>query len=225
MNIASKIAALAAVTVMTAAASAQAAVIVSFTSNEAGAPFGQQMVWDFDGVQEEAYSVVFSPGSGLRSVAAGTTPSAAPPPGASGFYAAVRAGGTMTLSTPDIMGLSVFMGSPDSYNSIRFNYADGTSEALNGIALAGGAFGGDQSVGRRMTYSFDKAVSSVVFASGGDSFEFDNIAIVSVVPEPGVWSLMIAGFGLAGAALRRRRTPASCASDRGFARAAWPAHP
>ena len=31
------------------------------------------------------------------------------------------------------------------------------------------------------------------------------------VPEPAVWSMMIMGFGLAGAALRRRRTPAATA--------------
>jgi hypothetical protein len=38
----------------------------------------------------------------------------------------------------------------------------------------------------------------------------DNFAVSSVagVPEPSAWSLMIAGFGLAGAALRRRRAAA-----------------
>ncbi len=37
---------------------------------------------------------------------------------------------------------------------------------------------------------------------------FDNFAVAEVtggVPEPGVWGLMILGFGLSGAALRRRR--------------------
>jgi len=205
MKIAAKTAVMAATISMTMAASAQAAVIVSFTSTDPGVLAGQQMVWDFDGVQHGDYGVSFTPGSGLRSVAAGTTSTAAPPPGASGLYAAVRGGGTMTLSTPDIMGLSLFMGSPDSYNWIRFNYADGGSETLNGVQLAGGAFGGNQSIGRRMTYTFDRAVASVVFGSSGDSFEFDNIAIVSVVPEPATWAMMITGFGLAGAALRRRR--------------------
>jgi hypothetical protein len=191
-----------------AAGAAEGAVSVLFSSVEAGPLVGQTLVWNFDDVQNADYSVAFSLGSGIRSVAAGTTSQAAPPPGASGFYAAVRDGGSMTLDTPGISSLSVFMGSPDSYNSIVFNYLDGTSESLDGVQLAGGAFHGNQAVGRYMTYAFDKVVSSVTFGSSGDSFEFDNIAvtpsIVSVVPEPATWAMMVGGFGLAGAALRRR---------------------
>jgi hypothetical protein len=40
------------------------------------------------------------------------------------------------------------------------------------------------------------------FAPGGEIRDF-----YAVVPEPGTWALMIAGFGLAGATLRRRATP------------------
>jgi len=32
-----------------------------------------------------------------------------------------------------------------------------------------------------------------------------NVAVGASVPEPASWALMIAGFGLAGGALRRRR--------------------
>ena len=106
------------------------------------------------------------------------------------------------------------MGSPDAYNSILFNFSDNTSELLSGVQLAGGAFGGDQSIGRRMTYTFgDKTVTSVVFASSQNSFEFDNIATVSAVPEPATWAMMIMGFGLAGSAVRnsRRKTAAAFA--------------
>jgi hypothetical protein len=205
MKIALKAAVLAAVASLAVTASAQAAVNVSFTSTAAAAPAGQQLVWNFDDVQNSAYSVSFSAGSGTRSVAAGATSSAAPPPGATGLYAAVLGGGSMTLTTPEITALSIFMGSPDSYNSILFNYADGTSDSLTGLAIAGGAFNGDQSIGRRMTYSFDKSVTSVVFSSAQNSFEFDNIATVSAVPEPATWAMMIAGFGLAGSAIRRRK--------------------
>lgn len=46
------------------------------------------------------------------------------------------------------------------------------------------------------------------FSAGGPSYAgaFDKTSVkVGVVPEPAGWALMIAGFGLAGAALRRRR--------------------
>jgi len=40
--------------------------------------------------------------------------------------------------------------------------------------------------------------------AGGNDFAIDNIS-VTAVPEPMTWTLMIGGFGLAGAVLRRRR--------------------
>ena len=47
-------------------------------------------------------------------------------------------------------------------------------------------------------------VGALRFASGNNSFEFDNITIAPV-PEPGVWAMMIIGFAAMGFALRRRR--------------------
>lgn len=41
--------------------------------------------------------------------------------------------------------------------------------------------------------------------AGGNDFAIDNISVSAVVPEPMTWTLMIGGFGLAGAMLRRRR--------------------
>ena len=63
---------------------------------------------------------------------------------------------------------------------------------------------------RRVTFG-DKTVTSVVFASSQNSFEFDNIATVSAVPEPATWAMMIMGFGLAGSAVRNSRRKAAAA--------------
>lgn len=41
------------------------------------------------------------------------------------------------------------------------------------------------------------------------ALDFTGGSAVGGVPEPGAWALMIGGFGLAGAALRRRRTSAA----------------
>jgi hypothetical protein len=41
-----------------------------------------------------------------------------------------------------------------------------------------------------------------------DFLLIDNVQIGSAVPEPASWALMIVGFGLTGAALRRRHAAA-----------------
>ena len=57
--------------------------------------------------------------------------------------------------------------------------------------------------------AWDGVARSIAFTSGGPyTLAIDDITIVnglSAVPEPGAWALMIAGFGLAGATLRRQR--------------------
>jgi hypothetical protein len=45
-------------------------------------------------------------------------------------------------------------------------------------------------------------------ATGGDNYYAISEFRAFSVPEPGAWALMIAGFGLVGAALRRRAVPA-----------------
>ena len=213
MKIALKAAAFAAAASLAAVAgSAQAAteingaVVVSYDSIGAPAPAGHELIWNFDDVQNAGYSVAFSGASGTRT---GSSSSAAAPPGSTGAYAAVLGGGSnsMTLTTPGIAALSIFMGSPDDYNSILFNFSDDTFERLTGIELAGGDYNGNQGIGRRMIYDFGgKTVTSIVFTSGQNSFEFDNIStLASAVPEPATWAMMIAGFGMAGTAIRRRQ--------------------
>ena len=55
--------------------------------------------------------------------------------------------------------------------------------------------------------AFDRLV--VDGLNGGGGFALDNVTVSAVVPEPAGWAVMIAGFGLTGASLRRRRTAAA----------------
>jgi hypothetical protein len=50
-------------------------------------------------------------------------------------------------------------------------------------------------------------IANGVTAASGNDFALDKISLIaSTVPEPEAWALMIAGFGLAGMALRVRRS-------------------
>ena len=53
-------------------------------------------------------------------------------------------------------------------------------------------------------------IEVIGFTSGSGSFA-GNATFQAKVPEPGTWAMMIGGLGLAGAALRRRRTRLSIA--------------
>lgn len=202
--------AVAAIAALTVTSAANAAVIVSASPNNTPLPSGQTLIYDFDGLSVAGYNLSYSGAVGVFDGADGLHPDlAAPPPGVTNNYLAVQTGGAATLtSLSGLSALSAYIGSPDWYNSIRFIGLNGFDVTLSGSDLAGGAFNGDQSIGRRMTYSFgNDVVTQVVFGSGGNSFELDNIA-VSAVPEPGVWAMMIAGFGMMGSVLRGRRQPA-----------------
>lgn len=128
-------------------------------------------------------------------------------------YASVQANGTSTYSIAPGFHLTTFnfyMGSPDSYNRVTFNYVGG-SQVFNGDQIWGGngvVGNGDRTKGFRVYYDFNGAkVTSITFQSlEKDAFEFDGLAgNIAAIPEPGTWALMIMGFGGAGAMLRRRR--------------------
>ncbi len=87
-----------------------------------------------------------------------------------------------------------------------FNVAiAGVNQSVSGTDLAAGT-----NPGTLLSYNFVATASQQTLtlsqASGSQASPIvDNVSITAV-PEPATWALMISGFGLAGAALRRRRT-------------------
>ena len=120
-----------------------------------------------------------------------------------------NASATLTSVTP-LKYLSFYMGSPDSYNAVRFTGLNGYDVTIPGSVLVAGDTNQSWSWGKRVNFDFGSSVvTGVTFSSSQNSFELDNIA--GGVPEASTWALMIVGFGGAGAMLRRRRTAAAFA--------------
>lgn len=221
------LAAASAMALVSVASSANAAITVATTEmndlyGSTLAAHGQIMLDDFDltdnGLTSYVGNIIEYPGEFQSPVV-----NSAPPPlpgsgvtviGVSGdvdptSYASVQGGSSATytmLGGHTLRGFSFYMGSPDTFNKITFHHQGGGSTSFSGEDIWGGTPAGDgnRSNGFRVYYSFGTTkVTGITFESSQDAFEFDGLA--GVIPEPATWSMMIMGFGAAGAMVRRRR--------------------
>ena len=213
------------------ASSAFAAEIINITATAGNnIPAGSTLITDFnstDGVNIDDLAPGFTftqdANAFIRQGSLGLDPGvSAPPPGDTGYYETVGAGGSATLTSAiGLRQFSIYMGSPDTFNHLTLTFAGaGGSQTLTGPQIwcqdpsspscYPGA--GDQSLGYTITYTFaPDAVNTITFSSSSNAFEFDTLAGIAV-PEPGTWALMIMGFGGAGALLRQRRRVAAVAA-------------
>ena len=113
--------------------------------------------------------------------------------------------GTVTISfSQPIHYFGLYMGSPDSYNSISFYDDAGLIQSFAGNELINPG-NGDQSISDYLNfYTVGGTISQIVMSSGRAAFETDSHAYYTA-PEPGTLGTL--GLGLAAAALwaRRRR--------------------
>ncbi len=190
-------------------------------SSNPGVGAGETMVWNFDAIHDAhfTYSGPSFSGSILNV--------AAEPAGDNSNFGAgepVGSGGSATFSVLPgfaISTLSFDLGSLDTYNTISFYNGATLLKSFLGTDLTNpNPADGDQAsdeTNRRYYFTFGAAdnVNRVVFASTTPAFEFDNIAatLISAVPEPATWTMMILGFGFVGFMMRsnRRKTVALAA--------------
>ena len=93
-----------------------------------------------------------------------------------------------------------------TFSNVSFSAATAQAFDINGNLLASvdfAAFPG--------TFALNvSGIRSVTFSGGTqfgvDNFSYEGSALAGVVPEPGVWALMILGFGIVGGAMRRRKS-------------------
>lgn len=203
---------LGAVAALGIATSANAAQVVSFEELGVGAGPGETMLFDF----ESANPAVT--GTGNWGYYTGLTPGvAAPPVGNATQYLAIQNGGEVTIDFGGLLTqFSLDIGSVDDFNVLTLVFADNSTQSFVGAALTGlGLDDGSQSDPRtngRLTIAAEgsEQIKALRLSSTGNSFEVDNLATtpISPIPEPATWAMMITGFGLVGASLRRRKSVA-----------------
>jgi PEP-CTERM motif len=201
---------IAAATLALMATTAQAASFTSYFGAPDPGPVGSQtVVFDFEAATPELsgnYSLVTGSVSGQYAAPALDTTQFAVVP-ADGSPAPGVALIDLTGFGQPIRSISLYWGSIDQYNTLEF--LDGDTVVLTitgGLLPPANGNQGDGDTNRRVNALFgagEQNLTALRFTSTGKAFEFDDIAIAGV-PEPQSWLMLIMGFGLIGAANRRR---------------------
>jgi hypothetical protein len=201
------------------AGTATAATTISSTPFGLAAPAGTTILVDFDGGDAGLPAGITLTGSYSYNTGTSSGNQAAPAGDATQYLVVPGTGqvnGSATLkSSTGHKSVSFYWGSIDSYNYVTLldinGNAIGPEYSGNTPNVADPLANGDQVLGgtnRRVTFTQaagDPMIYGIQFRnSGSRAFELDNVAF-GAVPEPATWAMLIAGFGLVGGAMRRRR--------------------
>ena len=200
-----------------AGTSAQAATTITFGDGTGGLSVGETLYADFNsglssygGVSGSNYLVMSGNVGGVGAdpavgdqgdpyISVGATGS-----GIATFNFAGSPGGGLSQ-------LGLDYGSADLYNSFILHLSNNTTETYTGQQVIDiGAADGNQSASNtngRLTFKTDPGIfiTSFDLTSTSAALEADNLGVISAVPEPSTWGLMLFGFGAMGMSLRRRR--------------------
>lgn len=204
---------LAAVAVASFAGTAQAAVMTDFTPGGASPVPGFTVIDTFDNLS----GVTVNGNVNLVKILVGSSGQGAQPANSSPAgtnYLSVLGGGSATINFgANVTGFQFDWGSIDSYNTLTIASSVGSLVIVPGSASFPNAANGNQFLpGTNGLFTVwgtaGETFSSITLASRSNSFEIDNLAVRTaggVIPEPATWAMLIAGFGLVGASLRRQR--------------------
>jgi hypothetical protein len=200
---------LAAIAALAISGTANAAVtITNFDQFGLAAPATQHLVDSFEAPAAPGFSVNLG---SVGQIVSGTVANQyqAPFGDTTQYLAAMRdPTAVATLTTPsNITDLSFYMGSIDTYNTVKFyDTANVLVTTFTGSQLQSAALSSLNGNNEHGRFYFDltgQNIGSVTFGSTQNALELDNIA--ANVPEPGVWAMMLLGMGGLGYAIRRRR--------------------
>jgi len=200
--------AMAAAAALTIGSAANAAITVTFDDGNGGLSAGEVSYATFDPGSTGGVT-----GSGYIIQTGSNNSGADPAVGGQGDpYLSVLGGGAANFSFEGgLSSLGLDYGSADAYNTFVLFLSDGTTANYTGSDLINiGTADGDQTAPRtngRLTFTTSDGVfiTGLRLLSGQNSLEVDNLGVVSAVPEPGTWAMMLLGFGAIGFSMRRRR--------------------
>jgi PEP-CTERM motif len=103
--------------------------------------------------------------------------------------------------------LSFTYGAFTNFTATVYDGLNGTGNALGSLNLAAN----NVSAFDLVAITFSGTGQSFAISGGAGQFGFDDVTFneSGAVPEPASWALMIAGFGLVGSAMRRRKPSVS----------------
>ena len=184
----------------------------AFSFNPAGAVSAQgTAIWESTITNNQTTSLDYTFGFHVVNPNFGTT-------GANGDLAGIAI--DILLNGTSVWAASAFLqGAALSYDA-AFGapiYQSGNSYSFGSFdafaSLGSFAAGESFTLSYHLTAYADAAVRDVsgVWAGVGDPFNLNGVQIltsptVSAIPEPATWAMMIAGFGMVGAAIRRRQS-------------------
>lgn len=196
---------------VTLSGAANAATTVSFTPGASSPGNGQTVVYDFD--RTLPASLVTGPLVQIKSPPA--DPNGAPPansvPSGTKYLSVLQGGLATILFTGPVSGFSFDWGSIDSYNLLTIlPFGGGDSIVIPGTTFTNTPANGNQvAPGTNGLFSVIGTAGTQYrgfqLTSTANSFEIDNVAIATSVPEAASWAMMIVGMGAVGFALRRRQ--------------------
>lgn len=184
---------------------ASAAVVFTFTPGGASPSAGFTVINTFAnaaGITGSGFQILVPPANGN-----GAPPANSNPSGTS--YLSVLGGGSATISLGSVSAFQFDWGSIDSYNTLSIASTGGPAIIIPGSNFTNPANGNQISPGTNglftVTGTAGEMFTGITLTSSANSFEIDNLAVKSAVPEPTTWMMMILGFGIVGYSLRSRR--------------------